>query len=84
MRKRRTEKDNGATAARLAKLDGKVARKQRQIRENLRRNRDAYWTEVAEQLEKAYGDTIISLLSKHTVLNWPVQQRGASRLLDNI
>ena len=56
MRKRRTENDNGATAARLAKLDGKVARKQRQIRKNLRRNRDAYWTEVAEQLENAYGD----------------------------
>jgi len=31
-------------------------RKQRQIRENLRKNRDAYWTEVAEKLEEAYKD----------------------------
>ena len=29
-------------------------RKQRQIRENLRKNRDEYWTEVAEKLETAY------------------------------
>ena len=50
------EKDRRATAARLDKLEAKVHRKQRQIRENLRRNRDAYWTEVAKRLEEAYED----------------------------
>ena len=35
------EKDRRATAARLDKLEARVHRKQRQIRENLRRNRDA-------------------------------------------
>ena len=36
------EKDKRATAARLIKLEAKVHRKQRQIRENLRKNRNAY------------------------------------------
>ena len=39
-------------------------RKQRQIRENLRENRDAYWTEVAEQLENAYGSKDMKLYYK--------------------
>ena len=42
----------------------KVSRKQRQIRENLRENRDAYWTEVAEQLENAYGSKDMKLYYK--------------------
>ena len=41
--------------AQLHKLKEKVERKQRQISENLRKNRDSYWTEVAEQLETAYA-----------------------------
>ena len=36
------EKAGGAATARLTKLEAKVCRKQRQIRENLRRNRDSY------------------------------------------
>ena len=39
-------------------------RKQRQIRENIRENRDAYWTEVAEQLENAYGGKEMKLYYK--------------------
>ena len=50
------EKDRRATAAKLDKLEAKMHRKQRQIRENLRKNRDAYWTEVTEKLEEAYKD----------------------------
>ena len=40
------EKDRRATAARLDKLEARVHRKQRQIWENLRKNRDAYWTKI--------------------------------------
>lgn len=56
MRQMGTAKETGATAERLYKLEVKVSRKQRKIREkNLRQNRDAYWTEVDEKLEEAYG-----------------------------
>ena len=55
MRQLRSGKDGGATAAQVHKLEEKVQRKQRQIRENLRKNRDSYWTEVAERLEMAYA-----------------------------
>ena len=55
MRQLRSGKDGGATAAQVHKLEEKVQRKQRQIRENLRKNRDSYWTEVAERLETAYA-----------------------------
>ena len=42
-----------------------MSRKQRQIRENLRENRDAYWTEVAEeQLENACGSKDMKLYYK--------------------
>ena len=59
-----TERDDEASAQRLAKLEQKVSRKQRQIRENLRENRDLYWTDVAEQLEKAYGSKDMKLYYK--------------------
>ena len=64
MRQLVTGKDNRASAKRLAKLEQEVMRKQRQIRENLRENRDAYWTKVAEQLENAYGSKDMKLYYK--------------------
>jgi hypothetical protein len=60
MQKRMEVQDSG----RLAKLDEKVYRKQRQIRENLRRNRDAYWAEVAERQENAYDNKDMKLYYK--------------------
>ena len=59
-----TERDNGATAGRIAKLERAVCRKQRQIRENLRHNRDAYWTDVAGKLEAAYKEKDTKLYYK--------------------
>ena len=41
-----------------------MCRKKRQIRENIRQNRDSYWTEVAERLETAYGDKDMKLYYK--------------------
>ena len=65
MRKREEVQDSGATTGRLAKLDKKVCRRQRQkIRENLRRNRDAYWTEVTKRLENAYDSKDMKLCYK--------------------
>jgi hypothetical protein len=58
------EKHNGATAARIHKIEAKVKGKQRQIRENLRKNRDLYWTEVAEKLETAYESKDMKLYYK--------------------
>ena len=58
------EKGMRATAVRLDKLEAKVNRKQRQIRENLRQNRDAYWTEVARKLEEAYEDKDMKMYYK--------------------
>jgi hypothetical protein len=59
-----TRRDNGATGAQLNKLLGKIARKQRQIRDNLRLTRDEYWTAVADQLQKAYDDKDMKLYYK--------------------
>jgi hypothetical protein len=58
------EKAGGAAMARIIKLEAKVRRKQRQIRENLRQNRDSYWTEVADRLETAYGSRDMKLYYK--------------------
>jgi hypothetical protein len=58
------EKTGGAATARITKLEAKVCRKQRQIRENLRQNRDSYWTEVADRLETAYGGKDMKLYYK--------------------
>ena len=74
MRKLGNEKDNGATSSMLAtKLEEKIHRKQRQIRENLRQNRDSYWTEVAKQLEKAYeaGQRYEKVLQINQGSAWP-------------
>ncbi len=65
MRQLRAGRDeSAATAAKIHKLEEKVQRKQRQIRENLRRNRDEYWTKVAEQLERAYRSKDMKLYYK--------------------
>jgi hypothetical protein len=65
MRRLRAGRDeSAATAAKLHKIEEKVQRKQRQIRENLRRNRDEYWTEVAKQLERAFTSKDMKLYYK--------------------
>ena len=65
MRQLRAGRDeSAATAAKIHKLEENVQRKQRQIRENLRRNRDEYWTEVAKQLERAYTSKDMKLYYK--------------------
>ena len=64
MRQLRSGKDGGATAAQVHKLEDKVQRKQRQISENLRKNRDSYWTDVAERLETAYASNDMKLYYK--------------------
>ena len=58
------KRQNGAPVARIKKIEAKVNQKQRQIRENLRQNRDSYWTEVAEKLETAYESKDMKLCYK--------------------
>ena len=64
MRTMVNKRQNGAPVARIKKIEAKVNQKQRQIRENLRQNRDSYWTEVAEKLETAYESKDMKLCYK--------------------
>ena len=52
MRQLRSGRDEGATAAQVLKLEEKVQRKQRQIRENLRKNRDGGGRRVGDGLRE--------------------------------
>ena len=56
-----TSRNNGAAGAQLNKLLRNIEQKQRQIRDTLRRTRDEYWIQVADQLQKANDDKDMKL-----------------------
>ena len=64
MQKLKTGPLNGIKTAGIDKIKQKIRRKQRQIRESLRKNRDKYWSEVAEHLEEAYTRKDMNLYYK--------------------